>query len=273
MGLTDNLQGAVTFENCVFESNSVPPGGKGGGGYSQYCNVTLIRCVFRGNSSDLGGGGIAIMIGTASVTDCTFYGNESHVGGGAFFSEADVSVAGCTFSGNACAPDELGGAVFCQGPSGTIALENTILAFSTEGTGLSCDTSPLDPESVDLACCDVYGNAGDDWVGCIEDQLGANGNIAIDPQFCDAEAGDFTLDRQSPCLPGYNPTCGLIGAWAIGCPTSGVEGRSTLDENVSMRVRVPNPFHPPQRISYFVPPAAARQSVSLSIHDSEGRLI
>jgi hypothetical protein len=65
----------------------------------------------------------------------------------------------------------------------------------------------------------VYGNAGGDWVGCIEDQYGINGNISEDPLFCDPETGDFRLQEGSPCGPFSPPNeeCDLIGAWPVGC--------------------------------------------------------
>ena len=65
-----------------------------------------------------------------------------------------------------------------------------------------------------------YGNSGGDWVGCIADQDGINGNFCEDPLFCDPTSGDFTLDRSSSCLPGNHPSgedCGLIGALEQAC--------------------------------------------------------
>jgi hypothetical protein len=62
-----------------------------------------------------------------------------------------------------------------------------------------------------LTCCDVYGNEGGDWVGCIADQYGIDGNISEDPFFCE---GSLYLSSDSPCL--YGP-CGQIGAHGQGC--------------------------------------------------------
>ena len=94
------------------------------------------------------------------------------------------------------------------------SLENTVIAFSSAGAAVYCDG----PEPT-LTCCDVYGNAGGDWVGCIAGQYGINGNICEDPLFCDPQNGDLTLQGCSPCAPFSppNPECDLIGAWPIGC--------------------------------------------------------
>lgn len=64
---------------------------------------------------------------------------------------------------------------------------------------------------------DIFGNAGGDWTECIAGQLGENGNTAIDPLFCDAASGDYTLRRDSQCAPENNPECGGIGTEGVGC--------------------------------------------------------
>ena len=82
--------------------------------------------------------------------------------------------------------------------------------------------------SILWSCCDLYDNTGDDytapWWGF------GNGNFSADPLVCDADAGDFTLHSDSPCLPGNHPdgaACGLIGALDVGCgPSTSVEQTS-----------------------------------------------
>ena len=58
-----------------------------------------------------------------------------------------------------------------------------------------------------------------DWGDRIEVQGTVNGNLSEDSLFCDAAAGDFTIDAISPCCAESNPTCQLIGAWGSGCDT------------------------------------------------------
>jgi hypothetical protein len=114
-------------------------------------------------------------------------------------------------------------------------LANTIIAFSTQGAAVGCS----DNSSVTLTCCDIYGNAGGDWVGCIAGQNGINGNFSADPLFCDPGNADFTLDSRSPCLPGSHPdgvNCGLIGALGEGC------GIFTVTLDIHPR-SCPNPFN------------------------------
>jgi hypothetical protein len=66
---------------------------------------------------------------------------------------------------------------------------------------------------------------------CIAGQYGINGNISLDPLFCDAANGDFTLQGISPCRPFSMPNseCGQIGAHPVGC---GPEAPDYADHNV-----------------------------------------
>lgn len=67
-------------------------------------------------------------------------------------------------------------------------------------------------------CNDVWDNA-QNWVGA-PDPTGTDGNISIDPLFCDPNADDYTLATASSCLPGNHPDgvdCGTIGAFGEGC--------------------------------------------------------
>jgi hypothetical protein len=72
-----------------------------------------------------------------------------------------------------------------------------------------------------LSCCDIFGNHGGDWTGCVSDQSGILGNFSADPRFCDIGSGDLSLEDCSPCLPGFHPggyDCGgIIGTYGSGC--------------------------------------------------------
>ncbi len=80
--------------------------------------------------------------------------------------------------------------------------------------GLQVTTGSVAPE-----CNNVFG-AVDEPYGGLPDLTGVDGNISVDPQFCDAIGDDYTLAETSPCLPGNHPDgydCGLIGALGQGC--------------------------------------------------------
>ena len=116
----------------------------------------------------------------------------------------------CTFYENASPGG--GGIEFCLSLGTTI--ERCLVTHSTQGVAIAGAGY-----GVTLTCCDLFGNAGGDWVGGIENQYGIDGNICEDPLFCDPENGDYHLQEGSPCAPFTPPNeeCDLIGAWPVGC--------------------------------------------------------
>lgn len=141
------------------------------------------------------------------------------------------------------------------------------MASSSSGVGVNVDES----SSASIVCTDIHGNAGGDWVGYIAEFLGQDGNICEDPLFCDPEGGDFTLAAGSPCLPGFNPDCGIMGAHGLGCDApSAVPPPGILAGGVRLYPNFPNPFNPATTISYEVP---AAQQTRLSIYRVDGRRV
>ncbi|NNF05682.1 MAG: hypothetical protein HKN21_02865, partial [Candidatus Eisenbacteria bacterium] len=64
------------------------------------------------------------------------------------------------------------------------------------------------------SCNDVFMNINADYSLCGDIP---ETDFSLDPMFCDAENGDFTLDVLSPCAPENNPDCGGVGAFGVGC--------------------------------------------------------
>ncbi len=215
------------FADCTFSGNT--DGGMLGGG-------TLFQSVFSGNA-----GGGAHLYGGA-VADCIFSGNT----GGGLTCWDDATIADCTFS------DNIGtwgaGVTFRDGSSSTITNSTFCDNSAERGTGLCClEASAVDVENtimafgtegpatwvsfggrVELFCCDLYGNEGGDWTLAIAGQLGINGNICEDPLLCRGQnpGQPYTLHSDSPCAPTGNPPCGLIGAWDVGCGVTAAEATS-----------------------------------------------
>ena len=120
-----------------------------------------------------------------------------------------ISIDGCTFYGNESPTGTLG----IGTPDASMTLERTIVAFSTQGA------AAMGLPNFTLTCCDVFGNAGGDYVGCIASEAGTSGNFSLDPRFHDEAAGDLRLHCSSPCLSA--PSCGLVGALGLN-PALGV---------------------------------------------------
>jgi hypothetical protein len=213
----------VVLDRVMFDNNSA--GGIyafGGTLFLTGGTATLTDVVFTGNITTGGNANTygVLLLGNcpaSTLTRVTLIGNESPYAPAVAFSGCSPTVTNCTVYGNYTYPYS---AVMCMDGASPI-LERTIIASNTGGPAFDCgDGHPV------LDCCDILGNEGGDWVGCIEDQLGINGNISANPLFCDPGNGDLTLDCNSPCLPGNHPDgvdCGTIGAHGMGCGATSVE--------------------------------------------------
>jgi predicted outer membrane repeat protein len=219
--------GFVTFENCVFDSCGPGPyENTGGAGFvgmgldANHRSSAIFRsCVFSHNKAHVQKTGGAIdgyTYGEMTFEHCTFFGNFASTGSAlSLGTYMQVAITNCTFSGNRSRSGENGGTLHTYGGSSDlVSLYNTILAFSSRGAAIHVGGgSP----SVEMSCCDVYGNAGGDWVDYIADQQGINGNIWGDPGFCDTLSGNFSIQTSSPCMPDSFLGCGLIGSREDAC--------------------------------------------------------
>jgi predicted outer membrane repeat protein len=177
------------FEHCSFVENTA---GSGGGIYTDDGeNLFVDHCTFWHNTASGGGAGMGCGgVNHVHVTNCTFCANQAPQGGG------------------------IGGG-FCVVPC-SLTVSNSIIAYSIAGEAIYWGN----PNTIFMTCCDLYGNAGGDYVGSIADRNGTSGNFSACPSFCYADLGDFHLCDESPCAPGNHPygyDCGLVGAWDVGC--------------------------------------------------------
>ncbi len=217
-GNTSALQGGggamcylstMRFAGSTFSGN-IASSGQGGGLYAQESALTVTNCSFEENEAGLSGGAISFWNLPSTVSNCVFVGNMAgtYAAGISCRQDADATISNCTFALNSCPMHAAG--VSCYDASPTI--EKTIIAFSTEGSAVSCYSGTETPSITN--CC-IFGNAGgDDLCGSF------SGNISMLPLFCDVPGLDFSLCANSPCLPGAaeNPCGELIGAYASGCP-------------------------------------------------------
>jgi predicted outer membrane repeat protein len=280
---------APLITRCDFRRNSAY---YGGAICFRFCALppTVTGCTFTGNEASARGGAIYCWDSDPSIENCSFADNVSVRGGAlACYGAASPEVSLCTFAGDGAT---LGGGIYCVQQSaplitnctlyGTSAseeggglygrecnavLENTIIAFATNGEAVSC----VYPGSVTLACCNLYGNAGGDWTGCIAALDGVDGNLADDPLFCDAIGSNFRLQPGSPCAPENHPTCDLIGAWPAGCSSSDVPADDTPRWRIALTAS-PNPFSHGTRITYALE-GTGTAPVTLAIFDASGRRV
>lgn len=239
---------SAVIEDCTFRGNGGYGGGVGSNG-----DLTIERCVF---ADHLGYSGAAVLAygGRAVIRSSQFFDN--HNWGEAGVVDIGSSDGSGEFSGNTVAFNTGAGVQVLRD-----AVRNNIIAANA-GVGLAC----FDQQPGDISCNDVWANTRN-YGGT--DLTGVNGNISLDPRFCDAAARDLRLRNDSPCAPGAG-ACGLIGALDVGC-TVAVDTASSAARVPRLLALRPNPLvSPPARLAFELP-AAAR--VRLEIHDATGRLI
>jgi len=259
-GLSISNDSHPMLSGCSFNSNTASWGAVyvGSG-----CSVTVSNSVFLENNA-LDGGAISSYQGTVSLTDCLFIDNEASDWGGAIrLYEATATLNRCTLVGNSAIHGA--GAILCTVNS-SATLTNSIIAFSAGGGSIVCAGEGV----ATLLCCDIYGNVGGDWEGCIASQLGIDGNISLDPMFCDLVGRDLELDSESPCAAENNPECGQIGALDVGCGETGIEEQQPQSGLFILSQSHPNPFNPKTQISFNLPFAI---EATLSIFDLPGRKV
>jgi hypothetical protein len=191
------------IEDCFFQGN----GGYGGGVGSNDGNVTIERCVF---TEHVGYSGAAVGAG----------GGRTIIRSSLFFDNLNWGDGGVVVVNNPDAPGEFSNntVAFNDGRGGVSIdsdlVRNNIIA-NNEGSGVYCD---VEPPGV-FTCNDVWGNTVN--YGCT-DLTGIDGNISLNPLFCNVLGRDLHIDEDSPCAPGAGP-CGLMGALGVGCGVSAVE--------------------------------------------------
>ncbi len=261
--------GSANLTSVTFDSNTKLATStfmNGGGAYFSGTSVQADSLTCTGNVATIGGG-LHIQDGAiADITHSLLAGNTAdYFGGGINYQN---NTAG-TFANNTVA-DNVGtnlggGGMYITGTSPN--MDHNIVAANTGGTnfanGIAAGAAPAI-----FSCNDVFGNSGADYSG-FADPTGSDGNIAVDPAFCDALGGDYRIGSSSPCAAANNPGCGLIGALDI-CAASPVPGDLDIPVAFHVENNFPNPFNPRTTIRFDLAQSAATQVV---IFDLAGRKV
>lgn len=255
--------GAPVITHCRFVANE---GYMGGGGIvCRDSDPDILHCWFEANVAT-DGAGLFCQTSSPRVEYGTFLNNDALVFGGAIFChiEASPTFDHCTIVGNDA---HLGGGimtVYYSFPT----MQNSIIAFSTDGSGINCYDELGHPTYLEISCSDVFENVGGGYTGWIEDQTGIHGNIAADPLFCDLDAGDLTVATTSSCLPDNNECNVVMGAFGEGCTIT--PAPESTPAAPLLGVAWPNPFNPHTSLVFTLPRA---QHVHIAVLDLSGRRI
>lgn len=220
LGLNAGVPEQAVIRNSRFIGNS-SAGNAGGVSVNNYeSGAAIENCYFEGNVAALSGGALSIggsAIGHWTVAGCVFRRNDalgSGGAGGAIRGTGDCLVTNNTFVANSSF--SIGSTAIFS--SGTAVFSNNVIVGSRNTEAIRQGSG-----GTVVPTCNVYwdNEAGNTW----------NFNMdatdrEVDPMFCDADSGDFTVAANSPCLPAGSGGCGSIGALGEGCSPVSVESRS-----------------------------------------------
>lgn len=275
------------IEDCHFEGNTST---FGGAVYTAYFDTEFVDCTFVDNVADSSGGGVFLFVGSGRVERCRFEGNRAPTGAGlSLWLRASPPVIDCVFDGNVAGDEggglraawishpEIVGSTFVDNDApvgagivvregGTPTLTRSLLAWNGPGEAILVE----DGSTLDIACTDLFGN-GADWAGAIADQLGVDGNVAVDPLLCRPLDAMASVAESSPCLPGQHPDgtdCGRIGTGDAACVSVSVPAIADAHED---RWRVhPHPARSPVTLAWIAPGPAP---TGVTIVDAAGRRV
>jgi len=196
--------------NATFNHVSISYGGGPDSLNSGLISITGPGSVLSVSDSILNQGlykGIQAEYGTVNVTNCLITGCDRGIQPG-LNGPTTVNIINCTLDNN-----NVG--IWAHG--GVMYLANTIVSDSvTTGVEYCCGSS-----LTTLEYCDVWSATGVNYTG-VSDQTGVNGNISKNPNFVNAEEGNYELNYGSPCINSGDgavaPLADLLGAPAYNDP-------------------------------------------------------
>ena len=190
-------------------------------------DIVIERLAIAHSYSIMGSGGIDCVNSTLAVRDNVIFdchsagieGQDGAGGGigvwggsGVIIERNSIWKCGVGLGGN-------GGGILASDVS-NLTIRDNIVAGCTGGGGIYAYSCP----NILVLCNDVWNNMPFNYTGTMADQTGLNGNISVDPMFCDAASWNLLLHSDSPCLNA--PGCGRIGALGAGCGPTAVQESS-----------------------------------------------
>ncbi len=203
----------LQIEDCHFTGNFAPEHSGAVVGI-QGSSITFERCVFSENSTNVFSGAIASHASTMNAFDCLFLRNETNdVSGAIYLYQSYGQFVGNTFVANRSP----GRATVVIHDSYGVVLRRNIFAQDTAGFGLQFYECTGTHE-----CNLFWSNAN----GPISGAALGDDEIQDDPLFCAPQMDNYFVYDISPAAPEHSPCGQLIGAFPVGCSTTGVEESS-----------------------------------------------
>ncbi len=176
--------------NCIIENNTAGPGGSGGGIYCSDRNIIVKQSLIRNNAAGYGGG---VYFGNGKLENCIIAANNAAIQGGGLVCNGSSSVINCTIVENTA--ESFGGGVI-TGIGAAPTFLNTIFAFNT--APISGAVHRSESTSPTFSYCNFYNNGAQSFYPTDWNPVGANNNIAENPEF--VGTNDYHLALGSPCI-------------------------------------------------------------------------
>ncbi|MEM7305743.1 MAG: right-handed parallel beta-helix repeat-containing protein [Planctomycetota bacterium] len=211
---------APALRNCRFASHRCTFGGAAGH-LSAGAAPSFVDCSFVDGDGAFAGGALDLAgAGAVRFDRCLFENNTASRGGALeLFGTDDVLAVNCVFRGNTATGPFGGGAIFMNVGQNNAVRSCTIVGNSATASDWGGIHDPGAPAETVVNCI-LWDNSGSDGSQGSENQVNAGtnvqysiveggyagtGNLAGDPLFADAAAGDFSLTLASPAIDaGFN---------------------------------------------------------------------
>lgn len=204
------------FLDCSTHSGIFDVEGYGGAIFAAHGSTTVAHCNFFRNSTYREGGAIESWEGSFRVDSSLFVNNyvrgvydggppRTGEGGAIYLLGSSSIVNSCTF---------IDSRTGCNSSAVVVWGDTAIVSHSIIANSDSCFAFT---GSATFTCSDIFGNELGDWTGTIASQLGQNGNVSADPQFCLVFPNDYRVALGSPCDPAVSGCGLLIGSEPAGC--------------------------------------------------------
>ena len=170
----------VSLENLTLQNGNAAgtdEASNGGAIYTKGGTVTMQNCILTGNTTKFDnvtstyigyGGGVYHMGGILKIYGGEIRGNSANDGGGVYAEKANVTITGCTFTGNESS--EHGGGIQVTG--GTATMEHCTFTGNKSSSGGDGGGMRITGGTVEITSCTFTGNSA--FSGGAIDVLGTN---------------------------------------------------------------------------------------------------
>jgi hypothetical protein len=304
-GIYCEASGGIITGNSIIANSALDGGGIASTSINTVNLIIQDNLIKRNAVSPINGSGGGIYcLGRAKIYRSVIDSNQAYQGGGVFGFFAFYTIDNCVITSNSIPYMQdyhRGTGVHCQ--HSTLSMANCTI--SDNYTGLGGDAIYLGNVTANMINCITWNNSpptiglsgGSDLTAVysdLENGLGGQGNICIDPSF--RGNGDYRLSSvpcgqefDSPCIDAGIPDSsdgmvdclhglgtprsdmGAFGGWLNSWPV-GIEDHNTdnLPLSYSLSQNYPNPFNAQTTISFALPLPC---HVNINIYDILGRRI